>query len=136
MKLLRYLKLKSVFAKGGRKAGGRPPDAGRTPSQAQHDTGADALALALSGSDGGSDTRAGSLRGGSASGSDNDPDQDAIDEMLATEGMAAADDRGPPKPPEGDRSGTVRNTGEDEAAAPEPGEAPHGKRGEADAATG
>ena len=66
------------------------PDAGRTPSQAQHDTGADALALALSGSDGGSDTRAGSLRVGSASGSDIDPDQSRINATLAEQGRAAA----------------------------------------------
>ena len=51
---------------------------------------AEALALALSGSDGGSDTRAGSLRGGSASGSDIDPDQDRINAALARRGRAAA----------------------------------------------
>lgn len=53
-------------------------------------TGAEALALALSGSDGGSDTRAGSLRGGSASGSDIDPDQQQINAALAQQGRAAA----------------------------------------------
>ena len=58
---------------------GEKPDLGRTP---------DALTEALSGSDQGSDTRAGSLRGGSASGSEDDPDQDAINETLATEGMS------------------------------------------------
>ena len=52
---------------------------------------ADALKKALEGTDGGSDTRAGSLRGGSASGSDIDPDQDVINEALATEGMRFAD---------------------------------------------
>ncbi|MBB5747146.1 ribonuclease [Brevundimonas variabilis] len=58
---------------------GEKPDHGHTP---------DALIEALSGTDSGSDTRAGSLKGGSASGSDDDPDQDAINEALATEGMA------------------------------------------------
>ena len=52
---------------------------------------ADALKEALAGTDMGSDTRAGSLRGGSASGSSDDPDQDAINEALATEGMKSAD---------------------------------------------
>ncbi|WP_245158177.1 MULTISPECIES: ribonuclease [unclassified Brevundimonas] len=61
---------------------GEKPDLGRKP---------DALSEALSGSDLGSDTRAGSLRGGSASGSDIDPDQKAINESLASEGMASAD---------------------------------------------
>ncbi len=51
----------------------------------------DALKKALEGTDSGSDTRAGSLRGGSASGSENDPDQDVINEALATEGMRFAD---------------------------------------------
>lgn len=61
---------------------GEKPDLGHT---------ADALSRALDGSDMGSDTRAGSLRGGSASGSEIDPDQDVINEALATEGMQAAD---------------------------------------------
>ena len=47
---------------------------------------ADRLIDALSGSDGGSDTRAGSLQGGSASGSDDDPDQVVINKALAAEG--------------------------------------------------
>ena len=51
----------------------------------------DALKKALEGTDSGSDTRAGSLRGGSASGSEIDPDQDVINEALATEGMRFAD---------------------------------------------
>ena len=58
---------------------GERPDHGHRP---------DALIEALAGTDMGSDTRAGSLRGGSASGSDDDPDQDAINEALASEGMA------------------------------------------------
>ena len=61
---------------------GEKPDLGRTP---------DALNEALSGINMGSDTRAGSLRGGSASGSEIDPDQRAIDDVLASEGMAAPD---------------------------------------------
>ena len=61
---------------------GERPDLGRT---------ADSLIDALTGTDSGSDTRAGSLQGGSASGSDDDPDQDIINETLASEGMASAD---------------------------------------------
>ena len=53
---------------------GEKPDLGHTE---------DALKKALEGTDMGSDTRAGSLRGGSASGSDIDPDQDVINEALA-----------------------------------------------------
>lgn len=51
------------------------------------------LERALQGTDSGSDTRAGSLRGGSASGSDDDPDSEAINAYLAQEGhvMAAMD---------------------------------------------
>lgn len=107
---------------------GEKPDLGRRP---------DAMNEALSGTNVGSDILAGSLRGGSASGSDIDPDQDAIDEMLATEGMAGADPgEAPPEPPKNDQVETVRNTGEDEGADPEPGAAEHTRRGEADAATG
>jgi hypothetical protein len=60
--------------------GGERPDLGREP---------DHLAEALTGSDVGSDTRAGSLRGGSASGSEIDPDQTAINAALARQGAAA-----------------------------------------------
>lgn len=56
---------------------GDKPDLGRKT---------DRLVEALSGSDGGSDTRAGSLQGGSASGSDDDPDQVVINKALAAEG--------------------------------------------------
>ncbi|WP_292070017.1 ribonuclease [Brevundimonas sp. UBA7534] len=49
---------------------------------------ADALIEALDGTDSGSDTRAGSLRGGSASGSDDDPDSARINRALAEEGEA------------------------------------------------
>jgi len=58
---------------------GERPDLGRTP---------DALVEALSGSGTGSDTRAGSLQGGAASGSDDDPDQAAVDRAMAQEGAA------------------------------------------------
>lgn len=91
---------------------GEKPDLGRTP---------DALTEALSGSDQGSDTRAGSLRGGSASGSEDDPDQDAINETLATEGMSGTEFQGPAgDPAEGkttvnDRPANARG---DEADAP------------------
>ena len=66
---------------------GEKPDLGRT---------SDALKAALSGTDSGSDTRAGSLHGGSVSGSDIDPDQDAINRDLAAEGTrtASPDDAG------------------------------------------
>ena len=56
---------------------------------------ADALIEALDGTDSGSDTRAGSLRGGSASGSDDDPDSRAINARLAEEGRASADPDSP-----------------------------------------
>jgi hypothetical protein len=56
---------------------GEKPDLGHTR---------DALKKALEGTDMGSDTRAGSLRGGSASGSEIDPDQDTINAALAAEG--------------------------------------------------
>ena len=59
---------------------GEKPDLGRTP---------DALAEALSGSDMGSDTRAGSLQGGAATGSDIDPDQDSVNATLARKAQKA-----------------------------------------------
>ena len=97
------------------------PDLGRTP---------DALTEALSGSDMGSDTRAGSLQGGAATGSEIDPDQDTVNEALAVEGLAssasAASAKADPEP--------IKNTGED-STGPE-GEPVDGGRGEADAATG
>jgi len=100
---------------------GEKPDLGRTP---------DALTEALSGSGMGSDTRAGSLQGGAATGSEIDPDQDVINESLATEGMASAD----PTPPAGVEPNSVKNTGKDlNGPAGVPAE---GKTGQADAATG
>ena len=61
---------------------GERPDLGRK---------SDALIEAMSGSDMGSDTRAGSLQGGAATGSERDPDQDAVNEALASEGMVSPD---------------------------------------------
>ena len=54
-------------------------------------------AEALSGVNVGSDTRAGSLRGGSAAGSERDPDQERIDEALASEGMSTPTTQSEPK---------------------------------------
>ncbi|HBY44047.1 MULTISPECIES: ribonuclease [unclassified Brevundimonas] len=53
----------------------------------------DALKKALEGTDSGSDTRAGSLRGGSASGSEIDPDQDVINADIARQGREMAETR-------------------------------------------
>jgi hypothetical protein len=94
---------------------GEKPDLGREP---------DHLKDALTGTDVGSDTRAGSLRGGSASGSDVDPDQDTVNRSLAEQGRDGPDAqprRADPEP--------VKNTGED---TPESPDGPPG----ADAATG
>lgn len=100
---------------------GEKPDLGRRP---------DALTEALSGSDMGSDTRSGSLQGGAATGSEVDPDQDAINESLATEGMASTDARSP-APADSD---PVKNTGaETSGPARDRGE---GKPDQADAPTG
>lgn len=100
------------------------PDLGRTP---------DAMIEALSGSDSGSDTRAGSLQGGAATGSDDDPDSDIINAALAAEGRASAD----PQSPASVGPGAIKNAGV-EPGATDPAE---GKRSseagdEADAATG
>lgn len=84
---------------------GEKPDLGRTP---------DALGEALSGSGMGSDTRAGSLQGGAATGSEIDPDQDRINESLATEGMRSA----APRSSDGadaDRGQSINNTGAGES---------------------
>jgi len=56
---------------------GEKPDLGRTP---------DAMIEQLTGTDSGSDTRAGSLEGGSATGSDDDPDSIVINAALSAEG--------------------------------------------------
>jgi hypothetical protein len=47
------------------------------------------LSQSLTGTDSGSDTRAGSLRGGAATGSDDDPDSADINRILANEGRKA-----------------------------------------------
>lgn len=101
---------------------GERPDLGRTP---------DALREALTGSGVGSDTRAGSLQGGAATGSDDDPDQAAVDRLMADHGRASA---APQPPSDGDPKAIV-NTG----VAPGEGDADpaEGRRPtDADAATG
>ena len=87
---------------------GEKPDLGHTE---------DALKKALEGSDMGSDTRAGSLRGGSASGSDIDPDQDIINETLAAEGRRA---KGEGSRPAGGPAEARKSTGQpgDDVDAP------------------
>lgn len=101
---------------------GERPDLGRTP---------DALVDALTGSGVGSDTRAGSLQGGAATGSDNDPDQAAVDSIMADQGRANAE---PGSSSDADRNGIVNTgVGPGEADADPAG----GKRpADADAATG
>lgn len=104
---------------------GEKPDLGRTP---------DALSEAVSGSGMGSDTRAGSLQGGAATGSEIDPDQDRINESLATEGMRSA---AAPTPAGTDADQSIRNTGEDRGgSAGAPGQGGSQAGDEADAATG
>lgn len=85
----------------------------------------------LTGTDSGSDTRAGSLRGGSASGSDDDPDSDVINAALAAKGRASAD----PQSPSSVGPDAIKNTG---AIPGGSGEDPaEGRRDdEADSATG
>lgn len=101
---------------------GERPDLGRK---------ADRFARALEGSDDGSDTRAGSLEGGASSGSERDADQDAINETLATEGMASAD----PESPSNADPDPVNNTGDDfTGPAGDPVEG--GRGNDADAASG
>lgn len=89
----------------------------------------------LDGSGSGSDTRAGSLRGGSASGSDDDPDSEVINRALAAEGRAAAGetDHASGQPPSL-KPGGIKNTG----AAPGETSTPATRGGDddADAATG
>lgn len=98
---------------------GEKPDLGREP---------DHLRAALTGSDGGSDTRAGSLQGGAATGSDVDPDQDTVNRALAAQsdgGRDAQPRRADPDP--------VNNTGSDfTGPGADPAEGPR----DADAATG
>ena len=104
---------------------GEKPDLGRTP---------DALSEAVSGSGMGSDTRAGSLQGGAASGSEIDPDQDRINQTLASEGMDSA----AAQPPEGTNADQpVNNTGQGfTGPAGDPVEGKPGVGDDVDAATG
>ena len=101
---------------------GERPDLGRT---------ADALSEALTGSGVGSDTRAGSLQGGAATGSDDDPDQAAVDRIMADQGRASA----APQQPADVEPDAIVNTGvaPDEADA-DPAEG--GRPTDADAAIG
>lgn len=104
---------------------GEKPDLGRTP---------DALSEAVSGSGMGSDTRAGSLQGGSASGSEIDPDQDRINETLASEGMDPAAARPSER---SDTDQPVNNTGQDfTGPAGDPVEGKTSVGDDVDAATG
>jgi hypothetical protein len=104
---------------------GEKPDLGRTP---------DALSEAVSGSGVGSDTRAGSLQGGAATGSEIDPDQDRINESLASEGMRSA---APRSPAGADPGQSINNTGNDfTGPAGDPAEGKPRVGDEADAATG
>lgn len=101
---------------------GERPDLGQTPDALSDTLDHDRLDRALTGSDSGSDTRAGSLRGGSAPGSDIDPDADAINAGLSRMGRDAVrnyDDQAPRG------TGPVRNTGDDRSSG-----------NEADASTG
>lgn len=100
---------------------GERPDLGRT---------ADTLREALTGSGVGSDTRAGSLQGGAATGSDDDPDQAAVDRAMAAQGRAAH------APPGAEGStDAVTNTGVGPGTDDEAGHPP-ARCTDADAATG
>ncbi len=108
------------------------PDVSDPPSEP--DEGSERYADALSGSGVGSDTRAGSLQGGAATGSEIDPDQDQINESLASEGMRSA----APRSPAGtDQEEPINNTGQDfTGPAGDPAEGKPGVGDDADAATG
>lgn len=93
--------------------GGERPDLGRT---------SDRLVEALSGSDVGSDTRAGSLAGGAATGSDRDPDQVEVNAALARTGRELSpapegQSDAAPAPPSGKPAPRPRAQG-DEVEAP------------------
>lgn len=108
------------LAKDAREADdmGERPDLGRK---------SDALIEALSGTDSGSDTRAGSLQGGAATGSENDLAQDAVNEALASEGMVSPDSlTGPGGDPAEGKAALKANSGDGQ---PQAGD-------DADAATG
>lgn len=67
---------------------GERTDLGQTPDALSDTLDQSHLDRALTGSDSGSDTRAGSLQGGAATGSDIDPDSAAINARLAREGAS------------------------------------------------
>lgn len=96
-----------------------------TTPQPDPEPGADdeeAAREALNGSDVGSDTRAGSLQGGSATGSERDEAQAASDRYLA--GLGPSLKAAPPKgeAPEGEPSKGVNNTGAPREQAQAPGD--------------
>jgi len=95
------------------KSVGERADLGHTPDALADSLDQEHLDNALSGSDSGSDTRAGSLRGGSASGSDIDPDSDAINADLSRMGREGAS---PEQPAALRGNGPVKNTGDDRAS--------------------
>ena len=98
------------------------------PAPASDD--AEAVREALNGSDVGSDTRAGSLQGGSNSGSERDPAQRASDRHLADLGPSLKQAGGAkPSSPKGEPPKGVTNTGHPAEASDSPGD-------NADAATG
>lgn len=99
------------------------------PDPEPGDSDEDAAREALSGSDVGSDTRAGSLQGGSSTGSERDDAQAASDRYLA--GLGPSLRETPPKGDalEGEPSKGVNNTGAPQEQAKAPGD-------DADSATG
>jgi len=98
------------------RAVGERTDLGHTPDALSDSLDQAHLDKALSGSDSGSDTRAGSLRGGSASGSDIDPDSEAINADLSRMGREGTGSKQPAALP---GNGPVKNTGEDRASGDE-----------------
>ncbi len=100
---------------------GEKSDTGRKPDALRS-----TVDEALTGSNGGSDTLAGSLRGGTASGHEDDSDQKIIDKALREQGEAMARQGSDPRRRGVSAEQSVTNTGEDDTSA---------QRG-ADAATG
>ena len=98
------------------KAVGERTDLGHQPDALSDTLDQARLDEALTGSDSGSDTRAGSLQGGSASGSDIDPDSDTINADLRRTGRERASPEQPAALP---GNGPVRNTGEDASSGDE-----------------
>jgi hypothetical protein len=92
------------------------------PDPEPGDADEEAAREALNGSDVGSDTRAGSLQGGSATGSERDEAQAASDRHLA--GLGPSLRAAPPKGegPEGEPSKGVNNTGAPKEQAQAPGD--------------